>query len=36
MALFVKKPELGSRISFTTYGMNKALLIVGLGNVGDE
>ena len=36
MALFVKKPELGSRISFTTYGMNKALLIVGLGNIGDE
>lgn len=36
MALFVKKPELGSRLSFTTYGMNKALLIVGLGNIGDE
>jgi PTH1 family peptidyl-tRNA hydrolase len=36
MALFVKKPELGSRLSFTTYGMNKALLIVGLGNVGEE
>ena len=36
MALFVKKPELGSRISFTTYGMNKTLLIVGLGNIGEE
>ncbi len=36
MALFVKRPELGSRLSFTTYGMNKAILIVGLGNIGDE
>lgn len=36
MALFVKRPELGSRISFTTYGMNKTLLIVGLGNPGVE
>lgn len=36
MALFVKRPELGSRINFTTVGMNKALLIVGLGNPGAE
>jgi PTH1 family peptidyl-tRNA hydrolase len=36
MALFVKRPELGSRINFTTVGMNKALLIVGLGNPGKE
>lgn len=36
MALFIKKPELGSRIGFTTYGMNKAMLIVGLGNIGAE
>lgn len=36
MALFVKRPEIGSRLSFTTYGMNKALLIIGLGNIGDE
>lgn len=36
MALFVKRPELGSRLSFSTYGMNKAMLIVGLGNIGDE
>jgi PTH1 family peptidyl-tRNA hydrolase len=36
MALFVKRPELGSRLSFTSYGMNKTLLIVGLGNPGPE
>lgn len=36
MALFIKKPDLGSRISFSTYGMNKVMLIVGLGNVGSE
>ena len=36
MALFVKRPELGSRLSFTTYGMNKSLLMVGLGNPGAE
>lgn len=36
MALFVKRPETGPRINFTTVGMNKALLIVGLGNPGEE
>lgn len=36
MALFVKRPEIGDRISFTTYGMNKSLLLVGLGNPGSE
>lgn len=36
MALFQKRPELGSSIRFTTYGMNKNLLIVGLGNPGKE
>lgn len=36
MALFQKRPELGSSIRFTTYGMNKQLLIVGLGNPGEE
>lgn len=36
MALFVKRPEIGSRLSFTTYGMNKSLLIVGLGNPGKD
>ena len=36
MALFQKRPEVGHGITFTTYGMNKTLLIVGLGNIGDE
>lgn len=36
MSFFIKKPELGTRISFSTYGMNKVMLIVGLGNVGAE
>lgn len=36
MALFMKKPDLGSHINFTTYGMNKTLLFVGLGNPGKE
>lgn len=36
MALFQKRPQIGSSINFTTYGMNKTLLIVGLGNVGAE
>lgn len=36
MALFQKRPELGASIRFTTYGMNKTLLIVGLGNPGAE
>lgn len=36
MALFQKRPEVGHGITFTTYGMNKTLLIVGLGNIGSE
>lgn len=36
MALFQKRPDLGSSIRFTTYGMNKSLVIVGLGNPGVE
>lgn len=36
MALFQKRPEVGHGITFTTYGMSKSLLIVGLGNVGPE
>lgn len=36
MALFQRRPEVGDRISFTTYGMNRTLLIVGLGNAGKE
>lgn len=36
MALFQKRPEVGHGITFTTYGMNKTLLFVGLGNVGAQ
>lgn len=36
MSLFVRRPETEGRISFTTYGMNKTLLFVGLGNPGKE
>ena len=36
MALFQRRPDYGSRLSFTTFGMNKNLLIVGLGNPGNE
>lgn len=36
MALFVRRPDTGSRINFTTVGMNKTLLVVGLGNPGEE
>ena len=36
MALFQRRPDIGHNITFTTYGMNKTLLIVGLGNIGDE
>lgn len=36
MALFQKRPDFGSRISYTTFGMNKTLLFVGLGNPGEE
>lgn len=36
MALFQKRPETGSRINYTTYGLNKTLLIIGLGNPGKE
>lgn len=36
MALFQRRPELGSSLRFTTIGSNKQLLIVGLGNIGDE
>jgi len=36
MALFQKRPEYGSRINFTTYGKQKVLLIVGLGNPGAD
>ncbi len=36
MALFQKRPEVGHGITFTTYGMHKTMLIVGLGNIGAE
>lgn len=36
MALFQKRPEYGSRVNFTTYGLNKTLVLVGLGNPGPE
>jgi PTH1 family peptidyl-tRNA hydrolase len=36
MALFVRRPDANKPISFTTFGMNKSLLLVGLGNTGDE
>lgn len=36
MALFQKRPDVGSRINYTTFGLNKTLLIVGLGNPGEE
>ena len=36
MALFQKRPEVGERINYTTFGLNKTLLIVGLGNPGEE
>jgi PTH1 family peptidyl-tRNA hydrolase len=36
MALFQKRPQVDKPISFTTIGLNKSLLIVGLGNPGEE
>ena len=36
MALFQKRPDVGSRISYASIGLNKTLLIVGLGNPGEE
>src|ERR1700712_4622018 len=36
MASFQKKPEVGSRINYTTFGLNKTLLFVGLGNPGKD
>ncbi len=36
MGLFVNRPEFGSNIRFSSYGMNKTLLIIGLGNPGEE
>jgi len=36
MALLQKRPQQTNPLSYTTYGMNKTLLIVGLGNPGAE
>jgi PTH1 family peptidyl-tRNA hydrolase len=36
MSLFQQKPELGTRINYTTFGQNRTLLFVGLGNPGAE
>lgn len=36
MALFQKRPETSAPLSYTTIGLNKNLLIVGLGNPGPE
>jgi PTH1 family peptidyl-tRNA hydrolase len=36
MALFQKRPEVANRINYTSFGLNKTLLIVGLGNPGEE
>lgn len=36
MALFQKRPQVTNPVQFTTVGLNKTLLLVGLGNPGDE
>ena len=36
MALFQKRPQVDKPLAFTTIGLNKSLLIVGLGNPGDD
>lgn len=36
MALFQQRPQVSDPLSYTTFGMNKTLLFVGLGNPGSE
>ena len=36
MALFQRRPQLGDSIQFYTLGQNKQVLVVGLGNPGQE
>jgi PTH1 family peptidyl-tRNA hydrolase len=36
VALFQKRPDTGSRINYTSFGLNKTLLFVGLGNPGAD
>ncbi|HSX07214.1 MAG TPA: aminoacyl-tRNA hydrolase [Candidatus Saccharimonadia bacterium] len=36
MALFQKRPQLSNPLQYTTFSLNKTLLIVGLGNPGED
>ncbi len=36
MALFQRRPQTSAPLSYTTIGLNRNLLIVGLGNIGKE
>lgn len=36
MALFQRRPQVGTAIQFYTMGQNKTVLLVGLGNIGRE
>jgi len=36
MALFQKRPQVSNPLSYTTFSLNRTLLIVGLGNPGEE
>jgi len=36
MALFQKRPQVSNPVQYATVGLNKTLLIVGLGNPGEE
>jgi peptidyl-tRNA hydrolase, PTH1 family len=36
MAFFQKKPQMGDSIQYYTLGLNKTILVVGLGNIGKE
>lgn len=36
MAFFQKKPQIGSNRALYTLGLNKTVLVVGLGNIGKE
>lgn len=36
MALFQQRPQASDTLSFVTFGMQKTVLIVGLGNIGEK
>lgn len=36
MAFFQKKPQIGDAVQLFSLGLNKAVLVVGLGNIGKE